>query len=61
MLLAQNQTQRSVEQIREFINKPTHLWSQSTTKEGKIYNGEKTVSSISNAGKAGELHVKQWN
>ena len=28
------------------------------TKEAKIHNGEKTVSSISGAGKAGELHVK---
>ena len=28
------------------------------TKEAKIYNGEKTVSSISGAGKTGELHLK---
>ena len=28
------------------------------TKEVKIYNGEKTVSSISGAGKTGQLHVK---
>ena len=28
------------------------------TKEAKIYNGEKTVSSISGAGKTGQLHVK---
>ena len=25
-----------------------------------IYNGEKTVSSIIDAGKTGELHVKEW-
>ena len=25
------------------------------------YNGEKTVSSISGAGKTGQLHVKEWN
>ena len=30
-------------------------------KGGRIYNGEKTVSSISGAGKTGQLHVKEWN
>ena len=30
----------------------------SLTKEVKIYNGEKTVSSISGAGKTGQLFVK---
>ena len=29
------------------------------TKETRIYNGEKTVSSTSGAGKGGQLHVKQ--
>ena len=33
----------------------------SLTKEAKIYNGEKTVSSTSGAGKTGQLHVKEWN
>ena len=28
-------------------------------KEERIYNGEKTVSSISGAGKTGQLHVKE--
>ena len=28
------------------------------TKGARIYNGEKTVSSISGAGKTGQLHVK---
>ena len=28
------------------------------TKEARIYNGEKTASSVSGAGKAGQLHVK---
>ena len=28
------------------------------TKEARIYNGEKTVSSIRAAGKTGQLHVK---
>ena len=27
-------------------------------KEARIYNGNKTVSSISSAGKTGQLHVK---
>ena len=28
-------------------------------KEARIYSGEKTVSSISGAGKTGEIHVKE--
>jgi len=28
-------------------------------KEAKIYNGEETISSISGAGKTGQLHVKE--
>ena len=31
------------------------------TKGARIYNGEKTVFSISSAGKTRELHVKEWN
>ena len=33
----------------------------SLIREARIYNGEKTASSISGAGKAGQLHVKEWN
>ena len=29
------------------------------TKETRLYNGEKTVSSINGAGKTGQLHVKK--
>ena len=29
------------------------------TKEARIYSGEKTVSSLSGAGKTGQLHVKE--
>ena len=29
------------------------------TKEARLYNGEKTVSSVSSAGKTGQLHVKK--
>ena len=35
-----------------------HTYGQSTTKEGRIYNGEKTVSSTPDAGKTGQPHVK---
>ena len=31
----------------------------SLTKEGRIYNGEKTASLINGAGKTGQLHVKE--
>ena len=31
----------------------------SLTKGARIYNGEKTASSISGAGKTGQLHVKE--
>ena len=31
----------------------------SLIKEAKIYNGEKTVSSISDAGKTGQPHLKE--
>ena len=33
----------------------------SLIKEERIYNGEKTASSISGAGKTGQLHVKELN
>ena len=36
-----------------------YLKTQSSTKEPRIYNGEKTVSSASGVGKAGQLHVKE--
>ena len=55
MVLAQKQKYRSVEQDRKPRDKPTYLWS----KEARICNGEKTVSSISGAGKTGQLHVKE--
>ena len=31
----------------------------SLTKEARIYNGEKIASSISDAGKSAQLHVKE--
>ena len=41
------------------IIKPMHLWASYLTNEAKIYNGEKTTSSISGAGKTGQLYVKE--
>ena len=37
----------------------TPMVSESSTKWARIYNGEKIVSSISDAGKSGQLHVKK--
>ena len=34
-------------------------YGQSTTKEARIYSGEKTVSLINCSGKNGQLHVKE--
>ena len=44
-----NQTHRSMAQNRESRHNPMHLWS--ITLQQRIYNGEKTVSSISGAWK----------
>ena len=47
---------------KETINKRKRRpseWDKIFAKEAKIYNGEKTVSSISGAGKTGQLHVKE--
>ena len=55
MVLAQKQKYRSMEQNRKPRDKLTHLWST----KARIHNGEKTVSSISGAGKTGQLHIKQ--
>ena len=42
-------------------NKGNAMVEKSMTKEAKIYNGEKTVSSVSGAGKMGQLHGKEGN
>ena len=36
-------------------------YGQSITKEARVYNGEKTVSSINGVGKNGQLHAKESN
>ena len=65
MVLAQRQKYRSMEQNRKPRDKSTHLWTPyltlSLTKEAKIYNGLKTISLTSGAGKTGQLLVKEWN
>ena len=33
----------------------------SSTKEARLYNGEKTISLTSGAGKTGQPLVKEWN
>ena len=60
MVLAQKQKYRSMKQDRKSRDKSTQQWSPNLchTKEARIYNGEKTASSVSGAGKTGPLHVK---
>ena len=38
-----------------------HTYSQSTTNEARIYNGEKIVYLINGVGKIGQLHAKESN
>ena len=54
----QNQKYRSIEQDGKSQNKPMHLQSP-MAKEARIYNREKTVSSINVTGKTGQLVVKE--
>ena len=58
MVLAQKQKYTSMEQDRKPRDKPTHMVTLSLIKEASIYSGEKTASSISGAGKTGQVHVK---
>ena len=41
------------------INKLTHMFNLFSTKEEKIYNEKKTVSTSSGTGKVEQLHVNQ--
>ena len=52
MVLAQKKKYRSMEQDRKPRDKPTHIMvTLSLIKKTRIYNAEKTASSISGAGK----------
>ena len=57
MVLAQKQKYRPMEQDSSEINHAP-MGTLFLTKEARIYNGEKTDSSINGAGKTGEVHVK---
>ena len=48
-----------MEQIQSLERNPFIYDQLTTTKEARLYNGEKTVSSIGGAGKIGQLHVKK--
>ena len=58
--MAQKQKYRSMEQGRKPRDKThTPMVTLSLIKEARVYNGEKTASSISGAGKTRQLHVKE--
>ena len=60
MVLAQIQKYRSMEQNRKPRDKSTYLTDiLSSTKEAKIYNGKKTTSLTSGAGKTGQPPIKE--
>ena len=45
----------------ESLEMNPHLHAQSMTKEARIYNEGKTVSTINGVGKTGWLHAKESN
>ena len=55
MFTCQRQKYRSMEQNRKPRDKSMNLWS----KEARIYNGKKTTSLTSGAGKTGQPPVKE--
>ena len=50
---------KSLSPIRLLVIPQTVAYQAPTTKKAKIYNGEKTVSSISSAGKTRQLYIKE--
>ena len=50
-----------MEQDRNPGDKHTPMGNLSLAKEARIYNGERTASSISGPGKTGQPHVQEWN
>ena len=62
MVLDPKQKYRPMEQDRKPRDKPTHLWVAYFQQKRQDYTIEKKiVSSISGAGKMGQLHVKESN
>ena len=59
MAVAQRQTYRSLEWNRKPRDKSMHLSTLSSIKEAGIYNGEKTNSLTSGAGKTGQPLVTE--
>ena len=60
MVLAQKQKYRPMKQDRKPRGKAhTPIGTLSLTKIARIYNGERMVSSISGAGKTGQLYIKE--
>ena len=52
---------RPMEQNKKPRNKPMHLWVPYFWQKRQEYTMGQRVSSISGAGKTGQLHVKEWN
>ena len=50
---------RNIDQGNMIESPEINMVTLSLIKEASIYNGEKTASSISGAGKTGQLHVKE--
>ena len=63
MVPAKKQKYRPIEQDRKLRGTHAPIGTLFLTKEARIYNGEKTASSISGDGKTGQLCVKErnWN
>ena len=59
MVLAQKQKYRSVKQEESPERNPHTYGLLTYNKKARLCNGRKTVSSINDAGKTGQLHVKK--
>ena len=59
MALAQNVNTDQWNKLESPEINPTPMGTLFLTKEGRIYNGVKTASSINGAGKTGQLHVRE--
>ena len=59
MILAQKQKYKPMEEDRKPRNKYASMATLFLTKEARIYNGAKTASSVNDAGKIAQLHVKK--